>query len=319
MDLTNEARDEYKVPPLVRSEVLDAAATLKANDMVAHSYFSHFSPTGVSPWHWFDEAGYVYAYAGENLAVHFTDSSEMVAAWMDSPAHKENIVNGVYTEIGLGTARGTFEGYDTVFVVQLFGTPGIPILPEETVASVVPTTASVSKEMTISSTTPVSPAVLAETYTATPLAASSDDPQTAPGVLIANDQLPEMSSATTVTQTGIALVPEKTVTTYYHNQTIISSSLLATSSGLQVAEVTPRGQSYANGISVGMLATQPNTILQLLYMLLGGVTTALLLVSIVFEVRRLQYVQVLYSLLLLGGMGVLWYVHAVLTAGAVVT
>jgi hypothetical protein len=80
-------------------------------------------PDGVSPWHWFSEAGYTFAHAGENLAVHFTDSREVVEAWMKSPTHRANIVNGNYQEIGVGTARGRFEGYDTVFVVQLFGTP----------------------------------------------------------------------------------------------------------------------------------------------------------------------------------------------------
>jgi hypothetical protein len=91
--------------------------------MAKNGYFAHFAPDGTSPWHWFDEAGYVYTHAGENLAIHFTDSNEVVDAWMNSPKHRENIVNGVYTEIGVGTAKGKFEGYDTVYVVQLFGTP----------------------------------------------------------------------------------------------------------------------------------------------------------------------------------------------------
>ncbi|MFW6210279.1 MAG: CAP domain-containing protein, partial [Patescibacteria group bacterium] len=126
VDLTNQERATNAAPPLRRSALLDQAAAQKAEHMVREGYFAHFSPDGVSPWHWFGEVGYRYAHAGENLAVHFTDSSAMVDAWMQSPTHRENIVNAQYTEIGIGTATGTFEGYRTVFVVQLFATPAAP-------------------------------------------------------------------------------------------------------------------------------------------------------------------------------------------------
>jgi hypothetical protein len=85
VELTNEEREISNAAPLVRNVVLDEAARMKAEHMAKYEYFAHFSPDGVSPWHWFNEAGYVYAHAGENLAIHFTDSAEVVEAWMDSP------------------------------------------------------------------------------------------------------------------------------------------------------------------------------------------------------------------------------------------
>lgn len=120
---TNEERAARERPPLRRSEVLDRAATMKAQHMANNEYFAHFSPDGVSPWHWFDQAGYDFVHAGENLAVYFTDSSEIVDAWMNSPLHRANILDRDYQEIGIGVAEGEFEGYETVYVVQLFGTP----------------------------------------------------------------------------------------------------------------------------------------------------------------------------------------------------
>ncbi|OGG59927.1 hypothetical protein A3C89_03225 [Candidatus Kaiserbacteria bacterium RIFCSPHIGHO2_02_FULL_50_50] len=120
---TNTARVSENLKLLTRSAVLDKAATLKANDMLQHQYFAHRSPSGVTPWHWFEEAHYKYLRAGENLAVHFTASTELVDAWLASPSHRANIMNGAYTEIGIGMATGTFEGVQTTFVVQLFGTP----------------------------------------------------------------------------------------------------------------------------------------------------------------------------------------------------
>lgn len=123
---TNKERAASALAPLSRSAVLDRAATLKAEHMAANEYFSHFSPDGVSPWYWFKQADYTFVHAGENLAVYFTDSREIVDAWMDSPKHRANILDGNYREIGIGVAQGEFEGYDTVYVVQLFGTPAAP-------------------------------------------------------------------------------------------------------------------------------------------------------------------------------------------------
>ena len=136
VDLTNDEREDNAAPPLRRNTTLDEAARMKAEHMAKHEYFAHHSPDGVSPWYWFNEAGYTYAHAGENLAIHFTDSSEVVDAWMDSPSHRKNIVDGKFTEIGVGTAKGEYEGYDTVYVVQLFGTPAVSNKPKP--APVVP-------------------------------------------------------------------------------------------------------------------------------------------------------------------------------------
>lgn len=127
-DLTNESRMAEAHAPLRRNPVLDEAARLKAEDMAEYGYFAHESPHGATPWDWFEKAGYSYAYAGENLAVHFFDSGEVVDAWLESPGHRANIMHDRYTEIGIGTAKGTYEGFDTIFVVQMFGTPaGAPI------------------------------------------------------------------------------------------------------------------------------------------------------------------------------------------------
>lgn len=135
VDLTNEERGGGHIQPLARNEALDRAAQLKAEDMATNGYFAHYSPRGVSPWYWFDQVSYTFVHAGENLAVHFTDSDEVVEAWMESPTHRANIMNGNYTEIGIGTAKGTYKGAPTIFVVQLFGTPAAPQTAEPVVVA----------------------------------------------------------------------------------------------------------------------------------------------------------------------------------------
>lgn len=123
VDLANTDRTSQDLPALTIDAQLTKAAQLKANDMAQYSYFAHVSPTGVDPWHWFSQAGYKFDYAGENLAVDFSDSDAVNTAWMNSPTHRENILDPHYTEIGIATAEGVYEGHPTTFVVQEFGTP----------------------------------------------------------------------------------------------------------------------------------------------------------------------------------------------------
>lgn len=123
VDLTNSNRLTQNILPLVENPTLAYAAQLKANDMAEKSYFAHNSPDGKSPWYWFKEGGYEFLYAGENLAVNFNDSSDVVLAWMNSEGHRANIMNGKFTEIGIAMAPGYYNGRETIYVVQLFGQP----------------------------------------------------------------------------------------------------------------------------------------------------------------------------------------------------
>ncbi len=143
VDLTNTARHEQSLHVLKPNNLLEQAAQLKANDMAQKGYFSHNSPEGITPWYWFDQVGYPYTYAGENLAVNFSDSGVLHRAWLDSPSHRANIVNANFTEIGVGTATGVYKEKEAVFVVQLFGRQGsiapvsTSIIVEETEPAVV--------------------------------------------------------------------------------------------------------------------------------------------------------------------------------------
>jgi hypothetical protein len=123
IDLTNESRVAYNEAPLARNPVLDEAATLKADDMSTYGYFAHTSPTGVTPWHWFEKAGYAFLYAGENLAINFTDAGEVRDAWLASPTHRANLLDVKFREIGMATVSGIYKEGPTIYVVQLFGTP----------------------------------------------------------------------------------------------------------------------------------------------------------------------------------------------------
>jgi hypothetical protein len=135
VDLANKDRADNGLLALRVSDELEDAARLKAQHMAEEEYFAHTSPDGVTPWYWFIEAGYEFSAAGENLAVHYTDSEDVEDAWMDSPGHRANILNAGFTEIGIATAKGTFEGHDTIFVVQMFGRPARTAVVPDSVAT----------------------------------------------------------------------------------------------------------------------------------------------------------------------------------------
>ena len=123
VDLANADRGALGIGTLTPDPLLTAAAQAKANDMAQKSYFAHFDAAGKSPWDWMHEAGYRYEHAGENLAIQFSESGDVERAWLASPAHRANLLDGRFTQVGIATAEGFYQGQPTTFVVQFFGTP----------------------------------------------------------------------------------------------------------------------------------------------------------------------------------------------------
>jgi len=122
---TNNFRLSNNEQTLSVSDLLTKAAQMKADDMAAKGYFSHTGPLGEQPWVWFDVVGYKYSYAGENLAVDYTESADVTEGWINSAKHKANLLNKNFTEIGIGVSKGVYEGHNTTFVVQFFAKPFI--------------------------------------------------------------------------------------------------------------------------------------------------------------------------------------------------
>lgn len=123
LEYTNQQRKESGLNTLVLNESLTKAAENKARDMFKNGYWAHVSPLGTEPWDFILGQDYDYVYAGENLAKNFSNSKEVVGAWMDSPSHRENLLNKNYDEIGFAVVNGVMDGYETTLVVQMFGRP----------------------------------------------------------------------------------------------------------------------------------------------------------------------------------------------------
>ena len=122
IELTNKEREADNLPDLKLNKELNAAALAKVTDMFEHNYWSHVSPTGVEPWYFVTQADYQYQHAGENLARDFSNPKDIVAAWMASPTHRQNILDNRYKDIGIAVMDGYVNGVETTIVVQMFGT-----------------------------------------------------------------------------------------------------------------------------------------------------------------------------------------------------
>lgn len=109
--LVNQQREEHGEVALIENTKLDAAAQGHSEDMVAHDYFEHTSPTGEEFQTRLMASGYVprgAAYElGENIdcaTLSLSTPSATVTAWMNSPEHRANILNGEFRETGMGVA-----------------------------------------------------------------------------------------------------------------------------------------------------------------------------------------------------------------------
>ena len=112
--LINNRRTRRGLPRLRINNRLSKAAKWHTHDMVRRSYFGHVSRRGrdvVDRLHGARYLGGRFAWSvGENLAWgsgNLGTPRQIVRAWMNSPGHRANMLNGRFREIGIGViARG---------------------------------------------------------------------------------------------------------------------------------------------------------------------------------------------------------------------
>lgn len=117
-DLINKQRTQNGLSPLKENSELQRVARIKAQDMVNNNYFSHTSPTYGSPFDMMKSFKISYNTAGENIAGNSSNSSA-VTAWMNSPGHRANILNGSFNQTGIGVVTGS--KYGKIYVQMFIG------------------------------------------------------------------------------------------------------------------------------------------------------------------------------------------------------
>lgn len=97
LELVNIERQKESLRPLKISASLNHYAQIRTEEIT--KTFSHRRPNGSSC---FTIIPQPYRLAGENIAAGPPSAKIVVEAWMNSPSHKENIMNPKFREMGIG-------------------------------------------------------------------------------------------------------------------------------------------------------------------------------------------------------------------------
>lgn len=177
MSKINTERSNRNIPILATDQRLVSAASGKTADMIARDYFDHRDPDGNYVWPLITSAGYYpYKTLGENLAIDFATEDGIVKAWLNSPSHRENLLNSAFADQGLSAQYGDFEQRYTSVVTSLFGTLLVVQPPQQPQTYPEPDTAPVQQPTVQPAQTPESPKITQEEEAPTTPAAGSSNP-----------------------------------------------------------------------------------------------------------------------------------------------
>lgn len=103
--LVNEERAKVGCSALTVNAKLTAAAVNHSQDMAAHANMSHTGSDGSDPGQRITASGFSWMTYGENVAYGYSTPEQVMTGWMNSPGHRENILNCAFKEIGVGLAQ----------------------------------------------------------------------------------------------------------------------------------------------------------------------------------------------------------------------
>jgi uncharacterized protein YkwD len=118
-EIVNAERSRRGLAPMKMNSKLNQAAQLHSQDQAARQTMSHVGSDGSRGGERISRTGYVWRSWGENVAAGYGTAESVMAAWMNSPGHRANILSG-NTEIGLGLA---FASNGVPYWTQVFATP----------------------------------------------------------------------------------------------------------------------------------------------------------------------------------------------------
>lgn len=115
--LINDERKKAGLNVLRIDDDIQGLAEERARELL--ECFSHERPDKRSCFSIFDDHKIDYSECGENIAAGQRSPKEVVKAWMDSPPHRQNILDPDFTHTGIGHVLGSHSEYP-VYWVQIF-------------------------------------------------------------------------------------------------------------------------------------------------------------------------------------------------------
>ena len=122
----NSERAQNGLQALLWDGQLAAVARAHSLDMATHNYFAHDDQSGCSSACRISDTGYEWQTVGENIYIESgyeysakEAADATVSAWMQSSGHRANILNGSFTNEGIGVAQIG----NAVYVTEDFAKP----------------------------------------------------------------------------------------------------------------------------------------------------------------------------------------------------
>lgn len=121
LQLVNLERTDEGLPPVVRNPALEKIADDYACRMITEGFFGHTDPAdGYGPGDRAVIGKYAFYAVGENLAAGQQTPAEVMRVWMESPAHRDIILDEKWNDVGISVRQG---GEYSIYWVQEFGAP----------------------------------------------------------------------------------------------------------------------------------------------------------------------------------------------------
>ena len=105
LTLTNAQRSGAGLVPLVADARLEATAQAQACHMAGRERLTHRGRWFAGLGRRLRREGYAYALAVENIGEGHETAAAIVAGWMESPSHRENMLAEGLRAVGYGVAR----------------------------------------------------------------------------------------------------------------------------------------------------------------------------------------------------------------------
>jgi len=116
VELVNNERARIGLSPLAVNWELARVARYKSEDMNRNNYLNHQSPTYGSPFDMLRNFGIRFSAAAENIARGQRTAESVMNSWMNSSGHRANILNGNFTQIGVGYASNGTPYWTQMFI-----------------------------------------------------------------------------------------------------------------------------------------------------------------------------------------------------------
>lgn len=198
LQLINQQRSVAGLNQLTYNNKLSASAFAKAQNMCTEDYWAHTAPSGLTPWSFIDNSGYQYVSAAENLAEGYSSDTRTVTAWMDSPGHRKNILNGKFADFGAGYITCELQGKQTTIIVTHFGTS------KESLT----TASNYEQQKPVEPKTESKPVLVTEALGSSVTAKPKPTAQSVPSTSVAKDLLAEEKGKTDITNLFELLIKE---------------------------------------------------------------------------------------------------------------